>query len=327
MEVENTSGQRATSVVPEEVKGWNWGAFFLNWFWAIGNRVWIGLLGLVLGIIMSIILGIKGNEWAWQNRPWESVAQFKRTQRIWAWWGLAVFLAQLIIPFALIFPVMQRVRAQAKISQCMTNMHQIGLSVQMFKNDNRYYPEFIAGPALGGKPLDKSSGMDATGRAVSVYPEYIRNVSALHCPSSGVAGNYSLSDTVPDPMFNVLKGLGAESDRARKQFALYPYDSYDYQKPGNNPRGEAHYCTYWANYHPDDRDPDVERQLRWRNPPGDTVVTWCSYHRDLDSSGKPKPGSIDLVLFLDGRVERVPTEKVIEWTKAWKNARPARPEY
>ena len=60
MEMENTSGQGAASVVPGEIKGWNWGAFFLNWIWSIGNNVWIGLLALILGIIMSIILGVKG---------------------------------------------------------------------------------------------------------------------------------------------------------------------------------------------------------------------------------------------------------------------------
>ena len=68
MEVDNTSGQGSASVVPAEITGWNWGAFLLNWIWAIGNRVWIGLLGLVFGIIMAIILGAKGNEWAWQSR-------------------------------------------------------------------------------------------------------------------------------------------------------------------------------------------------------------------------------------------------------------------
>ena len=102
MEMEqNTSGLGAASVVPDEIKGWNWGAFLMNWIWAIGNRVWIGLLALVLGIIMSVILGIKGSEWAWQNRRWESVEQFKQVQRIWAYWGLALFIAGFVLAVAL----------------------------------------------------------------------------------------------------------------------------------------------------------------------------------------------------------------------------------
>ncbi len=30
---------------------------------------------------MMIILGLKGNEWAWKNRKWESVEQFKATHK------------------------------------------------------------------------------------------------------------------------------------------------------------------------------------------------------------------------------------------------------
>ena len=65
---ENTSGQGTLAVVPEEIRGWNWGAFLLHWMWGIGNNVWIGLLAIIpyAGIIMAIVLGVKGTEWAWQ---------------------------------------------------------------------------------------------------------------------------------------------------------------------------------------------------------------------------------------------------------------------
>ena len=35
--MENTSGQGKASVLPAELKGWNWGAFFLHVIWGIGN--------------------------------------------------------------------------------------------------------------------------------------------------------------------------------------------------------------------------------------------------------------------------------------------------
>ena len=110
----NTSGMGAQSVVPPEIRGWNWGAFFLNWIWSIGNQVWIGLLALVLGLIMSIILGVKGSEWAWQNRRWESVEQFKRVQNTWAVWGLVVFIVSIVISVllfaAILIPVFMHAR-------------------------------------------------------------------------------------------------------------------------------------------------------------------------------------------------------------------------
>lgn len=34
-------------VVPQEVKGWNWGAFMFNIFWGIGNKTYLPLLCLI----------------------------------------------------------------------------------------------------------------------------------------------------------------------------------------------------------------------------------------------------------------------------------------
>ena len=96
---ENTSGQGAAAVVPEEIKGWNWSAFLLGPIWAIGHQVWIGLLGFVpyVGFIMCIVLGIKGGEWAWQNRKFESIDQYKQIQKIWLKWGIVVLILSVVI--------------------------------------------------------------------------------------------------------------------------------------------------------------------------------------------------------------------------------------
>lgn len=86
---ENSSGKGALTQVPDAIKGWNWGAFLLSFFWSIGNNTWIGLLALVpyLGLIMVFVLGAKGNEWAWRNKRWDSVEHFKQVQKKWARWG------------------------------------------------------------------------------------------------------------------------------------------------------------------------------------------------------------------------------------------------
>jgi len=89
---ENTSGQGKDAIIPDEIKGWNWGAFLMSWIWGIGNSVWIALLAMILGLIMSIILGIKGNEWAWQNKTWNSVEHFKKTQRTWTRVGVVLLI-------------------------------------------------------------------------------------------------------------------------------------------------------------------------------------------------------------------------------------------
>ena len=85
--------------MPEELKKWNWGAFFLSWIWAIANHSWVGLLALLgpVWIIMIFILGAKGNEWAWKNRKFDNVDQFKKVQSGWAKWGLGLFVIQVIL--------------------------------------------------------------------------------------------------------------------------------------------------------------------------------------------------------------------------------------
>lgn len=109
----NTSGQKEHAIVPHEIQKWNWGAFFLNWIWGIGNQVWIAFLSFlpVVGWIMPFVLGAKGSEWAWRNKEWESVEHFQRVQRKWAKWGFILFCVwigfMLLIAFLMlvVFPL------------------------------------------------------------------------------------------------------------------------------------------------------------------------------------------------------------------------------
>lgn len=89
------------SAVPEEIRGWCWGAFFMPWIWAIGNKTWIGLLALIpyVNIAMSIWLGMKGREMAWKNNVWESTGHFNRVQRRWTQCGMVVTVVGLIFIF------------------------------------------------------------------------------------------------------------------------------------------------------------------------------------------------------------------------------------
>jgi hypothetical protein len=85
--------------IPPEINRWNWGAFFLNWIWGIGNNTYIALLTFVpfVGIVMPFVLGAKGSAWAWRNGRWDSVEHFKRVQRRWAIWGLVIFIASIAL--------------------------------------------------------------------------------------------------------------------------------------------------------------------------------------------------------------------------------------
>ncbi len=92
-EIINNSGcgiNNHEEIVPEEILGWNWGAFLMPWLWMWPNQVWYGLFCFVPHgwWLMAIALGAKGNEWAWKSRPWRSIEQFKAHQRGWAIAGI-----------------------------------------------------------------------------------------------------------------------------------------------------------------------------------------------------------------------------------------------
>ena len=90
-QAENTSGRGPDAVLPSELRGWNWGAFFLNWVWGLGNQTYISLLMFVppATFVMPIVLGVRGNQWAWAHNTWESTEHFRRVQRNWARVGVA----------------------------------------------------------------------------------------------------------------------------------------------------------------------------------------------------------------------------------------------
>ena len=96
---ENTSGQGKLAVVPQEIKGWNWGAFLLGVIWGAGNNVWWSLLLLIpyLNMVWSFVMGVKGSEWAWRSKRWDSIEHFKKTQKKWRDWGIGLTVFVILI--------------------------------------------------------------------------------------------------------------------------------------------------------------------------------------------------------------------------------------
>lgn len=72
--------------IPNEIKKWNWGAFWFTWIWGIANNSYKTFLVFIpfFGFIWTIVCGIQGNKWAWENKKWDNVIQFNKTQYKWA---------------------------------------------------------------------------------------------------------------------------------------------------------------------------------------------------------------------------------------------------
>lgn len=87
------------TVVPAEVKGWNWGAFMYNIFWGIGNKTYLPLLCLipVFNIFWVFVCGFKGNEWAWEKGDYNDVETFKAVQETWNRAGFVQFIIAMVL--------------------------------------------------------------------------------------------------------------------------------------------------------------------------------------------------------------------------------------
>jgi prepilin-type N-terminal cleavage/methylation domain-containing protein/prepilin-type processing-associated H-X9-DG protein len=218
---------------------------------------------------------------------------------------LLTVIAIIAILAAIIFPIMTSVKDKAKVTSCMTNMQNIQQAITIYKTDNRRFPDTLGIEFQADVPFDLAKPLPG---ALTIFRDRNTPPAAFRCPSSP-ALNYSDKLTVnyPVPLAN-----GATSRE------LYAVDSYDAQYL-NAPGGdvvEAHYVLRWAADpaavagfapHPPGtadtttlQEDDYERQLCMRTPPGDTVVTWCGYHK----------GNMTLVLFLDGHVDRFPSGEV-----------------
>lgn len=89
---------------PNNLKQWNWGAFWFSWIWGIANKSYMTFWVLIpfFGFIWMFVCGTKGNEWAWQNKNWNSVDEFNNVQKKWSIAGNSIAIT-LVILSALLF--------------------------------------------------------------------------------------------------------------------------------------------------------------------------------------------------------------------------------
>ncbi len=220
---------------------------------------------------------------------------------------LLTVIAIIAILAAIIFPVMSLVKDRARQNQCMTNIKQIGMALNLFKTDNRCYPAALV-PAV--QDPDAAPGtylpFDRAKSAAGLYPEYLKGgFTIFHCPTS--------KDTDKTVVIPTIVGHPGH---------VYQYNSYE----GIVFKGvfEQHYTLEWAakvsdvasiTADPADGKPnpdavDYERQLKFRNPPEDTVVTWCSWHEVRDATPGAPPRGKAIVLFLGGEAATIDAAKI-----------------
>ncbi len=287
---------------------------------------------------------------------------FARKQSGFSMVELLTVIAIIALLAAIIFPIMSSAKESARRTQCISNMGNIFQAVQLFKSDQHRYPEFIVGPVkwkldssgniVEPYPLSDSTGTLENGTLVSLYPEYIKSSSDVKCPLSRAKSN----EVAPDPMYTYLNTLdfslsnppmrrigelnkpSAPEEYSSPAYYLYVASTYDIQMPKGSTEYQANYAPIWTNEDAasvtnkysdvNEREAQlavISRQLRWKEPPSDTIITRCSLHRDAAGDGTPSNGSNDIVLFLDGSTKLVPSKTVFDagWTNVWAEIYPS----
>jgi prepilin-type N-terminal cleavage/methylation domain-containing protein len=213
---------------------------------------------------------------------------------------LLTVIAIIAILAAIIFPVMSTVRRNVWKTQCTTNLHSIAQALKLYKDDWRVYPDALLGyqfqdPTQGNRLVEQTF----------LYPQYIKELSTFRCPLA-----LERTDNPNVVAATLVTGAPAVHRIYKVPLGYHIWDSYDGTRvPHPNGPYQLHYTRKWTpGDKPDFRDDP--RQLLYRNPPDNTVVTWCTYHR-FYSAGQPEAGSIDLVLFLDGHVKPTPSNLMV----------------
>ena len=146
----------APQSIPPEIDRWNWGAFFLNWIWGIGNGTPIALLTLVplVGFVMMIVLGAKGSRWAWRNGRWDNVEHFKRVQRKWAITGLIVWIAGAALFAAMFFGTFAILKHSEAYQMGVAKLQSSPLAINA-----------LGTPIITGNPSGSVSTVNESGKA------------------------------------------------------------------------------------------------------------------------------------------------------------------
>ena len=229
---------------------------------------------------------------------------------------LLTVMAVIALLSAIIFPVMTSVRQKTEQNNCMQNMKEIGMALDMFHSDNKEYPSGLAPePEYDGDgnvvPVNETSGNLFTG-------DYLRSYTVFHCPFDD---RFEEKDEVA-VKYNSRNVLINKEVYAYSSYEVYINDETIMENDKyTDPTSVLQYSKeWWKASKEDNTDENYPRQLKWKNPPSNTVVCWCMNHADYPYSADQQEYTTkgnSLVLFLDGHVEIYTDAKLVaekKWT-------------
>lgn len=222
---------------------------------------------------------------------------------------LLTVIAIIAVLAAILFPLAGTVREQARAGDCMSKLHQLWVSANVYKQDEGAFPAALMGYA------ENPDGTYYTGAGTPVpadriingflYGEQIRNSEVFRCADNAVKDKSQVTTAYFPPMppnwpsanyigttLASLCGTGAGgltidcftsgpfAGQPKYYYKVNAYDIGPYIDPAT---GKAvpnvfvrHYSRDWTGV---DGLTDMVNQLKYANPPDDkTLLTYCTWH-------------------------------------------------
>lgn len=235
---------------------------------------------------------------------------------------LLTVIAIIAILAAILLPVLSRTREKARQVTCMANLQQIAQALRLYKQDNRGFPLDVLDPRrpIGNNfwygPLGNDKNPQVAGYGLgTLFPSYVKTHKIFNCPNAAVKSPATVAAAAPD----FYTGPGRDGymtydgwDPAWTSMVTkigglqVPYTDSSRFATAQNRIG-LKYSQWWAvvgnNINRAER-----RQLCWRNPDEETVVTWCHRHRSKPDWTTVASDDRDLVVWLSGNVKSVNTK-------------------
>jgi competence protein ComGC len=256
---------------------------------------------------------------------------------------LLVIMAVIAILAAILLPVFFRAKVQAKRTSDITNMASIQRAMNLYKADQGGFPPLLIQAAeYNGNMIRRISEV----RRGFLYKSRVDDIGVFHSegdPTSDMSRTVEACWPTRDARAQgaqetQFKGPGDKVIYTDLAFnfnpaplngqnpgdpvEFYAYDSYDIG-PSFNPQCnssdgmELRYVLFWTTMGQQGGGPsDNQRQLGYRDPKEDTIITWNTFFQDADDGGLPKHAEDTIVLYLNGTAKPEDGRNVYE--RSWR---------
>lgn len=152
---------------------------------------------------------------------------------------LLTVIAIIAILASLLFPVFMRAKAQAKKTQCISNLRQIGESIVLYMSDaDGIFPHAIDAsdkydPEIWAQFPDYQAQIPTMPFIQDVLQAYLHSKEVFHCPSD--SGTTILDEHFPDPFvtYPSMYSTYGSSYFFRTEIAFRSYSDSSFQLPAD----------------------------------------------------------------------------------------------